>query len=146
MFATREDRNLELLTQGPAPKHITPVYGQASYILASSSTSSGARSGSNPYAGSYHRVAKTTPGIPIGAPIFQSLAGTSSSPTSAASPDQDSTDDYLRSVEAPIGAPLMRVTSSSWWPQLEHLHTIVPGDIPPLGDQKLLMLGCPMMK
>jgi hypothetical protein len=49
----------------------------------------------NPYAGLYHRTAKTTQGISIRAPIFQPSAGTSSSSTSAASPDQDTTDDYL---------------------------------------------------
>jgi hypothetical protein len=27
MFAAREDRNIELLTQGPTPKCLTPVYG-----------------------------------------------------------------------------------------------------------------------
>jgi hypothetical protein len=29
MFAVGEDENLELLTQGPAPKRLAPVYGQA---------------------------------------------------------------------------------------------------------------------
>jgi hypothetical protein len=70
MFVTGEDGNLELLTQGPAPKQFTPVYGQAPYLPASSSTSDGAYSDSSPYVGPYHRVAKTTQGIPIGAPIF----------------------------------------------------------------------------
>jgi hypothetical protein len=79
MFATGEDRNLVLLTQGPAPKRLALVYGQALYLPTSSSTSGGACSGPNPYARPYHRVAKTTEGIPIGAPIFQPSAGTLSS-------------------------------------------------------------------
>jgi hypothetical protein len=94
MFAVGEDINLELLTQGPAPKRLTPVYEQAPYFLASSSTSDGVCSGLNSYAGSYHRAAKTKQGILIGAPIFQPSAETLSSSTLAASPDQDFIDDY----------------------------------------------------
>jgi hypothetical protein len=94
IFAVGEDRNLKLLTQGLTPKCFMPVYGQAPYFLASSSTSGGVCSGMNPYIRPYYRVAKTTQGIPIRAPIFQPSAGTSSSSTSATSPDQDSTDDY----------------------------------------------------
>jgi hypothetical protein len=93
-FAATEDINLELLTQGPTSKCLAPVYGQASYLPVSSSTSDGACSGLYSYDGSYHCAAKTTQRIPIGAPTFQPSAGTSSSSTSAASPDQDSTDDY----------------------------------------------------
>jgi hypothetical protein len=123
MFTTGEDGNLELLTQGPAPKRLTSMYGQAPYFPASSSTSGGsAYLGLNPYVGSYHRVAKTAQGILIGAPITQPLVGISSSSTSATSHGQDSTDDYpeiegstcwnsadegrLIIMVAPIGAPL----------------------------------------
>jgi hypothetical protein len=94
MFSAGEDGNLKLLTQGPAPKRLTPVYGQAPYLSTSLSTSGSACSGLNPYAVTYHHAAKTIQGIPIGAPILQPLAGTSNSTSSAASPDQDSTDDY----------------------------------------------------
>jgi hypothetical protein len=93
MFAAGEDGNLKLLTQGPAPKRLTPVY-EAPYLLARSSTSGGACSGLNPYVRPYHRAARTTQGIVIGAPIFQPLARTSRSSTLASSPDQDSTNDY----------------------------------------------------
>jgi hypothetical protein len=31
MFAAEEDRNLELLTRGPAPSHPQSVYGKAPY-------------------------------------------------------------------------------------------------------------------
>jgi hypothetical protein len=133
MFADGEDGNLELLTRGPPPKHPTSVYGQTLYLPANSSTSSGACLGLNPYAGPYHRATKTTQGIPIGAPIFQPSAETSSSSTSAASPDQDSTDDYpeirgstcwnstdegrLIIMVAPIGA--YSQNSSSRYPTIE---------------------------
>jgi hypothetical protein len=70
MFAAGEDGNLELLTQGLAPKCLMPMYGHAPYLLTSSSTSGSACSGFNPYAEPYHHAAKTTHGIPIGAPIF----------------------------------------------------------------------------
>jgi hypothetical protein len=94
MFAVREDGSLRLLTQRPTPKRLMPVYGQAPYLPASSSTIGGAYSGLNPYAGPYHHAAKTTQGILIGAPIFQPSVGTSRSSTSAVSLDQDSNDDY----------------------------------------------------
>jgi hypothetical protein len=70
MFVTEEDGNLDLLTQGPPPKHPTAVYGQALYLSANSSTSDGPCSGINPYIGPYHHVTRTTQGIPIGVPIF----------------------------------------------------------------------------
>jgi hypothetical protein len=94
MFDVGEDGNLELLTWSPAPKYLASVYGQASYLLASPSTSGGVCSGLNPYAVSYHRAAKTTQGLPIGAHIFQPSTGISSSSASGASLDRDSTDDY----------------------------------------------------
>jgi hypothetical protein len=93
MFATGKDGNLELLTRGPAQERLAPIYGQPPYLLASSSTSGGVCTGLNPYAGPYHRDAKTTQGIPIEAPIFQPSARTSNSSTSAASPNQDLIDD-----------------------------------------------------
>jgi hypothetical protein len=135
MFAVGEDGNLELLTRGPPPKHPVLVYGQAPYLLASSPTSGGVGSGPNSYVGPYHHIAKTTQGIPIGAPIFHPLAGTSSSSTSAASLDQDSTNDYpkirgstcwnstddgrLISMVAPAGAPSQN--SSSRYPTIGRL-------------------------
>jgi hypothetical protein len=93
MFAIEEDGNLKLLNQGPTPKHLVLICGQAPYLLTISSTSGGASSGLNPYVGPYHRAAKTIQGILIGASILQPLAGALSSSSSAASPDQDSTND-----------------------------------------------------
>jgi hypothetical protein len=60
MFATMEDGNLELLTQGPALKQLALVYGQTPYLLTSSSTSGGTCSGLNSYAGPYHHTTKKT--------------------------------------------------------------------------------------
>jgi hypothetical protein len=136
MFTAREDGNLELLTRDPAPKHLALVYGQVPYLSASSSTSGGACSGLNSYAGSYHHIAKTTQGLPIGAHIFQPLAGISGSSTSGASPDLDSMTITPRSGVAPVGTPQKRVASSSWWPWPEHLRRIAPSSIPPSGDRK----------
>jgi hypothetical protein len=34
MFTTGEDKNLELLTRGPMPRHLVSVYGKALYYLA----------------------------------------------------------------------------------------------------------------
>jgi hypothetical protein len=114
-----------------------PVDGHAPYLPASSSTSGGTCSGLNPYAGPYHRAVEITQGISIGAPIFQPLAGTSSSSTSTASPDQDSTDDYPE------------IGGSTCWNSADEGRLIImvaPADISPSGDQKRLMLGHPMME
>jgi hypothetical protein len=98
IFATGEDGNLKPLTQGPAPKCLTPVYEQASYLPASSSTSCGVCLGLNSYVGPYHHAAKINQGIPIGAPILHPSVGESSSSSSVTSLDQDSTDDYHEST------------------------------------------------
>jgi hypothetical protein len=58
MFVVGEDRNLKMLAPGSAPEHLMPVYRQAPYLLAISSTSAGAYSGLNPYAAPYHHTAK----------------------------------------------------------------------------------------
>jgi hypothetical protein len=115
MFAVREDGNLELLTHGPTLKQLALVYGHAPYLSASSSTSGGACSDLNPYAGPYHPAAKTTQGILIGAPIFQPLIKTQPMITP-------------RLEETPIGTPPMRVALSSWWPRSEYRRTIAPTD------------------
>jgi hypothetical protein len=56
MFATEEDENLELLTQGPAPRHPAPIYGVSLYYPADPSTSGRACSGLNPHAGPYYLI------------------------------------------------------------------------------------------
>jgi hypothetical protein len=83
-----------MLPPGSAPERLAPVYGQAPYFSAISSTSGGACSGLDPYAGLYICTVKLVWGIPIVTSIFQPLAGASSLSSSAASPNQDSADDY----------------------------------------------------
>jgi hypothetical protein len=70
MFDTRDDGNLELLTQGPVPRHLTPVYGVSPYYSIDPSTSGGAYSGLNPHAGSYYLSAMTSQGCLIGKTIL----------------------------------------------------------------------------
>jgi hypothetical protein len=136
MFAIGEDENLELLTEGPAPKRLAPVYGQALYLPASSSTSGGACLGLNPYIGPYHRTTKTIQGSLIGhlssshrlehrAPPQQQRPLVKTPPMIT-----------LKLREAPAGTPPMRATSSSWWPHFEHLCKIAPKDILPSRDRK----------
>jgi hypothetical protein len=95
MFSIGEDRNLELLTRGPASKHHALVYGQPSYLPIDPSTSSRACSGLNSYAGPYYLSAVTPLGRPIGKTILQPPAGESSSSSSGATPNQESLIDYL---------------------------------------------------
>jgi hypothetical protein len=83
-----------MLPLGPAPKHLVPGYGQAPYFLDSSSTSRGACSGKNSCAGLYIRTTKLVRGILVVTSIHRPSVGASSSSSSAATPDQDSSDDY----------------------------------------------------
>jgi hypothetical protein len=85
-FATREDGDLKMLPPGPAPEHLA---------LASSSTSDGSYSGSDPCVGIYIRTTKIVRGIPIVTSIIRPLVGALSLSSSASTPDQDSSDDYL---------------------------------------------------
>jgi hypothetical protein len=71
-----------------------PVPGQAPCFLATSSTSGGACSDLDPYAWHYIYTAKLVRGISIMTSILRPSARASSSSSSVASPDQDSSDDY----------------------------------------------------
>jgi hypothetical protein len=93
-FAMGKDRNLKMLPPRSALEHLAPVYGQAPYFLAISSTIGDACSGLDPYAWLYIRTIKLVWGIPTVTSILQPSDGASSSSSSAASLDQDSVDDY----------------------------------------------------
>jgi hypothetical protein len=65
MFVAGDDENLDLLTQGPTPRHLTPVYGVYPNYLVNPSTSGGAYSDLNFHAGPYYLFAMTSQGRPI---------------------------------------------------------------------------------
>jgi hypothetical protein len=133
-LAAGDDGNLRMLSPGPAPEHLAPEYGQTPCFLADSSTTSGACSGLDPYAGQHIRIVKLVWGIPIVMSMLQPSTGASSSSSSPATPDQNSANDYPEIRKVPVGTPPKRVTSSLWWPWLEGIRRIVPADIPPLED------------
>jgi hypothetical protein len=108
MFAAGDDGSHELLTRGPAPRHLTPVYGQATYLSANPSTSGGVCSGLNSYAKPYYLFAMTSQGRPIGKTILQSSIGALSSSSSGAIHDRDPIKYYPR-----IGG------STCWNPAIE---------------------------
>jgi hypothetical protein len=62
-FATGEDENLKMLTPGPAPERLAPVYGQAPYFLVISSTTGSVCSGLNPYVGLHILTVKLIRGL-----------------------------------------------------------------------------------
>jgi hypothetical protein len=93
-FVIREDGNLRMLPPGPAPECLASVYGHDPYHPTTSSTSGGACAGLDYCAGLYICTAKLVWGSPAVASILRLSAGASSSSSSAASPDQDSFDDY----------------------------------------------------
>jgi hypothetical protein len=75
-------------------RHLAPVYEQVLYLPTSSSTSDVTCLGLNPYVGSYYLTVMTSQGIPIGVNISQPTVGATSSSSSGATPDLDSTEDY----------------------------------------------------
>jgi hypothetical protein len=117
-LVTGEDGNLHMLSPGPAPGRSAPVYGQAPCFPVDSSTTGGACSGLDPYAGQHIRIVKLVRGIPIVMSMLQPSTGASSSSRSPATPDQDSADDYPEIRKVPVGTPTKRTTSSLWWPWL----------------------------
>jgi hypothetical protein len=64
-FAAGEDGELKMLPPGPAPERHAPADGQVPRYLMTSSTSGGACSGLDPFAGLYIRIAKIVRGIPV---------------------------------------------------------------------------------
>jgi hypothetical protein len=70
-FATEKDGNLRMLPPGPAPERLAPAYGQAPCFLVISSTTGGACSSLDPYAGQHIRTVKLVQGIPIVTSILQ---------------------------------------------------------------------------
>jgi hypothetical protein len=54
MFVAGDDGNLELLTQGPTPRYLAPVYGISPYYLTNPSILGGACSDLNPHVGTYY--------------------------------------------------------------------------------------------
>jgi hypothetical protein len=95
-FATGEDRDLKMLPPGSAPEHLT---------LTSSSASGRSYSGSDPYARSYIRTTNIVWGILVVTSILRPFAGTSSSLSSASTPDPDSSDDYPEIRASACGEP-----------------------------------------
>jgi hypothetical protein len=94
MFATVEDGNLRILPLGPALECLAPAYGQIPCFPIISSTTGSACSGLDHYEEPHICTIKIVQGIPIVMSILQPSAGASSLSSSAASPDQDSADDY----------------------------------------------------
>jgi hypothetical protein len=82
-----EDRELRMLLLGPAPEHHVPADGQAPWSLTTSSTSGGAYSDLDLFAGLYIRTAKIVRGIPIVTSTLWPFVGASCSSSSAASPN-----------------------------------------------------------
>jgi hypothetical protein len=113
-IATGEDGELRMLPPGPAPEHRAPADGQVSWSLTTSSTSGGGCSSLDPFAGLYICTAKIVRGIPVMTSTLWPLAEASSSSSLAASPDQDSSDDYPE-----IGGKCMRGLRHGGSP---HLH------------------------
>jgi hypothetical protein len=84
-FAAGEDGDLKMLPPGPVPEHSA---------MAPSSALGGSCLGLDPCAGLYIYTAKLVRGIPAVTSILRPLVRASSSPSSASTPDHDSSNDY----------------------------------------------------
>jgi hypothetical protein len=96
-FTIGEDGDLKVLPLGLAPEHLA---------LASSPASDSSCSGSDPYVGIYICTAKIVRGILDMTSILQPLAGASSLPSLASTPDPDSFDDYPEVRDSACGEPI----------------------------------------
>jgi hypothetical protein len=85
-----------MLPPGPAPEHLA---------LAPSFAPGSSCSGSDPCAGLNIRTAKLVRGISVMTSILWLLVRTLSSSSSASTPDQDSSDDYLKIGTSAYGEP-----------------------------------------
>jgi hypothetical protein len=128
-FTAGEDENLMMLPPGSAPEHFLPVQGQAPCFSAISSTTSGACSDLDPYAGLHIHTVKLIQGIPIVASILHPSARALSSSSLTALPEQDSADNYPE-----IGDPVEEGRLIVMVARLEGLGRIAPADIPPSRD------------
>jgi hypothetical protein len=119
-----------MLPPGPVPEHPTP---------APSSTSGGACSGLDPFAGLYIRTAKLVWGILIMTSTLWPFIGASSSSSLASSPGRGSSDDYPEigasacGNSAEDGCLILMVAPNGVSP------ATAPVDIPLLEDQECLM-------
>jgi hypothetical protein len=87
-FTAGEDVDLKVLPSGPTLEHIAPAHGQDPWSPAT-------------FVGIYIHTAKIIRGISVVTYILRPLAGASSSSSSTASPEPDSSDDY---PEIEVGA------------------------------------------
>jgi hypothetical protein len=94
MFAVGEDGVLSMLPPGLAPECLMLADEQAPWSLMTTSTSGGACSGLDPFVGLYIRTVNIIRGILIVTSTLWPLARASSSSSSVASPDPDSSNDY----------------------------------------------------
>jgi hypothetical protein len=117
MFAVKEDGNLELLTQGPAPRHSTPVYGIAPSYPVDPSTSGGACSGMNPHVGPYYFSAMTSQWHLIGKTIFQSSLEHQAPHLREQLPIGTPLKTTWRSGIAPVRTLPSKFVTSAWWGQ-----------------------------
>jgi hypothetical protein len=137
-----------MLPPGPATELIAPIYGQAPCFTVISSTTGGACSGLDTYAGQHIRIVKLVWGILIMTSILQPAAEALSSSSSAATLDQDSADDYPKIGVSTCGDPaeegchIIMVPP----PRLEALLRTASTDIPPSENQKRPMLRRPMIE
>jgi hypothetical protein len=93
-FVVGDDGDLRMLPPGPAPGRLAPTDGQAPWSLITSSTSGGACSSLDPFAGLYIGTSKIIQGILVVMSTLRPSTGASSSSSSTVFPDQDLSDDY----------------------------------------------------
>jgi hypothetical protein len=130
MFVVGENGDLKMLSPGPVAEHPTP---------APSSTSGGAYSGLDPFAGLYIRTAKLVWGILIVTSTLWAFTRALSSSSSTSSPHRDSYDDYPEIEASAYGNSTEDSHLILMVAQTRIGHATAPVDIPLLEDQMCLI-------
>jgi hypothetical protein len=116
MFTAREDGNLELLTRGPAPKHLASVYGQVPYLGQFIYIRRGMIRFQSLCRVVQSRCQNNTTALSRGTHLL--AIGRNKAPLHQERPlIMTSLTITLRSGVAPARTPQKRVASSSWWPR-----------------------------
>jgi hypothetical protein len=111
----------------------TLVYGPAPYLLVNPSTSVGACSGLNPYAGPYYLSTMTSQRRSIGKTMLQPLTGHRAPHYQEKLLIGIPLKTTLRSGVVLVGTLPWKPTTSTWWAQLGAMLRIAPTSTPTIG-------------
>jgi hypothetical protein len=144
-FPARKDGELRMLPSEPAPERRASIDGPTPWSLMTSSTSDGTCSSLDSFTGLYSRTVKIVRGISVVPSTLRPFVGALSLSSSTASPDQDSSYDYLKIGVSDCGDSVEEGRLIFMVARMGIRRTTALADIPSLRDRKRTMLGRLMM-